>query len=93
MVTLMRTTLTLDPDVELLLKQEMQRSDSSMKSVVNDALRKSLGTKHKASRLPPFKIKPFALGFNPSLDYDRMNQLVDELECEEFVRKNKDDNS
>ena len=39
----MRTTLTLDPDVERLLQREMRRTDRSMKAVVNNALRVGLG--------------------------------------------------
>ena len=39
MLPLMHTTLTIDPDVEELLLREMRRTNSSMKAVVNDALR------------------------------------------------------
>ena len=93
MMPAMRTTLTLEPDVELLLKQEMQRTDGSMKSVINDALRKGLGARGKQPDQPPFKVEPFDLGVNPNLDYDRLNQYSDELETEEFIRKMKNDNS
>lgn len=83
----MRTTLTVDPDVELLLQREMRRTNRSMKAVVNDALRIGLGTRSKSPRMPPFKVEAHAFGFKPGTDTDRLNQLVDEMEADEFARK------
>lgn len=40
----MRTTLTLDPDVTELLEREMAKRQMSFKRVVNDALRRGLGS-------------------------------------------------
>ena len=48
-MSLMRTTLTIDPDVERLLQREMRRTDRSMKAVVNDALRVGLGIRGKTA--------------------------------------------
>ncbi len=83
----MRTTLTIDPDVEQLLQREMRRTNSSMKAVVNDALRLGLGMRGKPPRAPSFKVEPHAFGFKPGIDTERLNQLVDEMEAEEFARK------
>lgn len=83
----MRTTLTVDPDVEQLLQREMRRTNRSMKAVVNDALRIGLGMRSKSPRAPPFKVESHAFGFKPGIDTDRLNQLVDELEADEFARK------
>lgn len=83
----MRTTLTVDPDVEQLLKREMRRTNKSMKFVVNNALRVGLGMRSKSPRVPPFKVESHAFGFKPGIDADRLNQLVDEMEADEFVRK------
>ncbi len=83
----MRTTLTIDPDVERLLQREMRRTDRSMKAVVNDALRVGLGVRGKTRRLPPFRVEPHAFRFKPGVDVDRLNQLVDELEAEALSRK------
>ena len=77
----MRTTLTIDPDVERLLQREMRHTDRSMKAVVNDALRVGLGVQGKTRQLPPFKVEPHAFHFKPGVDGDRLNQLVDELEA------------
>ena len=83
----MRTTLTIEPDVEQLLQREMRRTDRSMKAVVNDALRHGLGARGKPARLPRFKVKPHAFAFRAGVDTDRLNQLVDELEAAELSRK------
>ena len=83
----MRTTLTIDPDVEMLIQREMRRTERSMKAVVNDALRIGLGVRGKPPRPPRFKVEPHPLGLKAGVDADRLNQLVDELESEELARK------
>ena len=83
----MRTTLTIDSDVERLLQREMRRTSKSMKAVVNDALRAGLGMQGKPARARRFKVEPHAFGFKPGVDIDRLNQLVDEMEAEEIARK------
>ena len=83
----MRTTLTIDSDVERLLRREMRRTSKSMEAVVNDALRVGLGMQGKPARTRRFKVEPHAFGFKPGVDVDRLNQLVDEMEAEGIVRK------
>ena len=83
----MRTTLTIDSDVEQLLQREIRRTNRSMKAVVNDALRVGLGIQGKPPRAPLFKVESHAFGFKPGIDTDRLNQLVDEIEADEFARK------
>ena len=87
MMPTMRTTLTIDADVELLLQREIRRTNRSMKAVVNDALRVGLGIRGKPARPPRFKVEPHAFGFRPGVDVDRLNQLVDELEASEVARR------
>jgi len=82
-----RTTLTLERDVAERLQKELRRSGKAMKTVVNEALRLGLGMAGKPVRPPPFQVRPHAFGFKPGIDLDRINQLVDELEAEETVRK------
>ena len=82
----MRTTLTIEPDVEQALMREMRRTDKSMKAVVNDALRLGLGMRDKPPRPRRFKVQPHAFAFKPGIDVDRLNQLVDELEVDERAR-------
>ena len=83
----MRTTLTIDSDVEQLLRREMQRTNRSMEAVVNDALRAGLGMQGKPARARRFKVEPHAFGFAPGVDVDGLNQLADEMETEEIARK------
>jgi hypothetical protein len=83
----MRTTLTLDPDVEKRLQQEMRRTGKGMKAVVNEALRLGLGVKAKPGKPPRFEVRPHRFGFKPGIDLDRLNQLADELEAEEVSER------
>ena len=83
----MRTTLTLDPDVAQLLQHEVRRTNRGMKAVVNDALRRGLGTLGKPPRHSRYKVEPHAFGFRAGIDQDRLNQLVDELEAEEIRQR------
>ena len=87
MMPRMRTTLTLNPDVEKLLQRKMRRTHNSMKAVVNDALRSGLGIRCKTSKAPRYRVEPHAFGFRSGIDPFRLNQLADELEAEEFVRR------
>ncbi len=83
----MRTTLTLEPDVERLLRREMRCTGRSMKAVVNDALRAGFEVRRKPPRPPRFRVAPHPLGLRSGVDGDRLNQLVDELEAVEVARR------
>lgn len=83
----MRTTLTLDPDVAEQLDRAIRGSRKGLKVTVNEALRIGLGMVEKPMAPPPFKIRAVVDGLQPGIDPDRMNQLLDELEAEEFARK------
>jgi hypothetical protein len=80
----MRTTLDLDSDVMALLREEAERSRRPFKQVVNQALRLGLAAgQHKTA--DPFEIQTFDLGpIRPGYDYDKLGQLDDELQAEEF---------
>ena len=83
----MRTTLTIDPDVEELLRQTLRNTGAGMKSVINDALRTGLGANSKPKRVKKYTVKPHAFGFKPGVDQERLNQLTDDLEVEELARR------
>jgi hypothetical protein len=83
----MRTTLTLEPDVAARVEHEMRRSGEGLKAVVNRALRLGLGMEDRPIQPPPFHVVPHDFGFNPGIDLDRLNQLVDELEAEETMQE------
>ncbi len=75
----MRTTLTLDDDVVARLKAEMRRSGLSLKDTVNGALRRGLGTT-KRPRVEPFAVQARPLGLRPGLNYDKVGDLLDQIE-------------
>ena len=86
----MRTTVTVDPDVEGLLRQAMQQSGQSFKTTLNQAIRRGLADLVVPSDEPPFVVKAKNMGLRPGIDYSKINQLVDELEVEghlEVTRK------
>jgi hypothetical protein len=83
----MRTTLTLDPDVAMNVKKRMAEKKLTFKETVNQAIRDGLKAEAKEKKRAPFKVIPHSFGFLPGIDLNRLNQLVDELEAEEYVRK------
>ncbi|MDX1999225.1 MAG: CopG family transcriptional regulator [Thermoanaerobaculia bacterium] len=84
----MRTTLTLEPDLYTQLQTLARQSGLSFKELVNRTLRKGLAKgSEPAAPLPPFVVTPFSLELRPGIDPNRLNQLYDELEIEDFLRK------
>jgi len=83
----MRTTLTLDPDVAMKLKKRMAEEKLTLKETVNQTLRSGLKVSAKQKKRAPFKVIPHSFGFKPGIDQNKLGQLLDQLEAEEFVRK------
>jgi Arc/MetJ family transcription regulator len=79
----MRTTITLDPDVETLIKTVMREQGLSFKDAVNSAIRRSLTPQSEAE----FKQRTFALGWRPQIAYDKALQIAAAVEDEELLRK------
>lgn len=82
----MRTTLTLEPDVALKLKRRMAAKKLTLKAAVNQALRAGLAVEDAPTRVP-FRVVPHSFGFKPGIDLDKLGQLADQLEAEDFARK------
>jgi hypothetical protein len=79
----MRTTITLTPEVEALVKKAMAQRKMSFKEIVNEAIRRGLGgtaTSPKVA-LPTFDMGP------PKISLDKATQLAAALEDEEILRK------
>lgn len=74
----MRTTVTIDPDVERLLKKAMREREASFKQVLNDGLRQGLGATRPRSRAS-FRQLSFDLG-TPRVDLTKATALAAELE-------------
>jgi hypothetical protein len=79
-----RTTVTLDPDVEQLLRDAMQRRRQSFKEALNQAIRNGL-VEGKGSREGRFKTRARPMGLRTGIDPVRLNQLADELEVDAFL--------
>jgi hypothetical protein len=77
----MRTTITLDEDVEKKLNAEVRRrKDATFKDMVNETLRIGLLTKRELKESGPFKVKARPMGMMPGLNYDNIGDLIEHLE-------------
>lgn len=82
----MRTTVTLDPDVEALLRKAMKERGLSFKEALNQAVRAGLSERSgRTSR--KYRLKTFRLGFRPELGLDKAMVLAAMMEDEEIARK------
>lgn len=73
----MRTTVTRDPDVESLLKQEMRERNCTFDQALNDALRRAL----ERETTPRRAYRQLALDTGvPLVDLSKANALAYELE-------------
>jgi len=83
----MRTTVTLDQDVERLLKEAMHRSRRSFKETLNRALRAALGPAPPPSDRPAFVLAARPLELRAGIDPTSFNKLADELEADAFLEQ------
>jgi hypothetical protein len=83
MMLQMRTTVTLDPDVEAQLREAMRERGVSFKVAINDAVRAGLGRGDAPRKL--FKVVSAPLGI--SINIDKALQIAGEMEDEEIMRK------
>jgi hypothetical protein len=79
----MRTTVTLDPDVQALIEAYMREHGVPFKEAINSAIRAGL----KPSATERFRQPAFDMGSNPDISFDKALQLAALLEDEELVRK------
>jgi hypothetical protein len=78
----MRTTVTLDPDVESMLRKEVRRSGEPFKQVLNDAVR--AGLRSMKQRDEAFEPLTFDMG-KPRVDLTKAGALAAELEDDELI--------
>ena len=82
----MRTTVTLDSDVERLIRNAMNERGISFKEALNEAARKGLRhEKQRGSRR--FVQKSFPLGQAKDLRWDKALAIAEAMEDEELGRK------
>lgn len=78
----MRTTLTIDDDVAMLVEQEVKRSGGAFKGTVNRLLRLGLTATAKPRTEKRFVVEPIPLGVGDMLDRHngKVSALLEELE-------------
>ena len=82
----MRTTVTLDPDVERMIRRAMRERSISFKAALNEAARTGLaGENKKAAKR--FVQKTFAMGAEQPFRWDKALAIADAMEDEELMRK------
>jgi hypothetical protein len=80
-----RTTVTLDSDVEALLKTAMKERDQSFKEALNAAIR--AGLTQKTPRTARFVQRTFGLGAEQNFRWVNALGAADAIEDEELTRK------
>ncbi len=86
----MRTTVTLDPDVERLLKNAAHKHCQSFKIVLNEAVRHAFRTRLIASgQRKPFVVKARPMSLRPGVDPARLGELADDMETDAFLATTK----
>ena len=83
----MRTTVTLDEDVERMLRKAMHSSRRSFKQTLNAALRAGLTEKPVRARRVPFVVKARPMGLREGVDPTSLNKLADDLEVDAVMGK------
>ena len=81
----MRTTVTIDPDVEILLKKALRERDLSFKQLLNDSLRRALADPSHEKRAS-FEPLTFSMGL-PLVDLTKATSLAAELEDQELAAR------
>lgn len=75
----MRTTLTIDDDVEALLRQRLRASGEPLKQAVNKYLRLGMQAEAKPVKRKPFKVKPVSFAM-PRINTDKTSSWLDYLD-------------
>ena len=81
----MRTTVTLDPDVEALLRKAVRERGQPFKQVLNAAIREGLAAPRRNASAP-FKQRTFKMG-QPLVDLTKALSLAAELDDAEAIEK------
>jgi len=77
--------VTLDPDVESLIRTAMKQRGQSFKEALNSAIRLGLTKSRSGKRY--FVQQTFALGTEQNFRWDKALALAETLEDEELTRK------
>ena len=81
----MRTTVTLDPDVEAKLRAIMRERGVSFKEALNSAIRAGLASTRGSAK--KYTLKTYRMGLRPDVSLTKALGMAADLEDEEIVRK------
>jgi hypothetical protein len=81
----MRTTVTLDADVEAKLRATMRERGVSFKAAINEAIRSGLDSPARAGKR--YRMPTAPLGVRPGVDLSKALALAGEIEDAEILRK------
>ena len=76
----MRTTVTLEEDVMVKLRDRMARSGASFKETLNENLRRGLEQPTDEELARPFRVQPRSMGLRPGIELDNIGSLLDSLD-------------
>ena len=80
----MRTTVTIDPELQTRVRELARERGVSFREALNDVLRRGLGSPPAPH---PYEVAARPLGLRPGIDLDKALALAAELEDDEIVRK------
>ena len=81
----MRTTVTLDRDLERILRETAVRTRRPFKKVLNDLLRSAVESQSPRADVEPFVVQSRPMGLRAGIDPTGFNRLADDLEAEAFL--------
>lgn len=77
----MRTTITLSPANEAIIKKEMKRTGQSFKDAVNTLIyRGYVARSGEPERREPFRIRARNLGLRPGFNHENVSEMLDQLD-------------
>ncbi len=86
MIAIVRTTVTLDRDVERLIRDSMRERGISFKQALNESIRAGL-VRTKEGRRRRFMQRSFPLGAEQNFRWDKALTVAEAMEDEELGRK------
>ena len=81
-----RTTVTIDADVEALLAAYMKRQGASFKEALNTAIRRGLGAS-RGDKRARIELPGIAMKLRSGLNLDKAVRLASDLEDDELLRR------
>ncbi len=81
----MRTTVTLDPETEHLLREAMRQRGQSFKEVLNRAVLKGLADLRSDVREAAFVPVTYPMGLRAGYDPARLGASADDMEVDAFL--------